>query len=163
MGFIKSKPCTVEGCNQPRFAKGFCKNHQGLRTDGKKPKPIIKRTPKAQEKINLKKELFPTDMAFYLKVWLSKPHICEACGKSLGNKPKTYNFDHILEKGNKKYAHLRHEPDNICLLCMDCHTNKALHPNLVELRKQTLIKLCDTQPEIQKQEDSLEGGHFQIL
>ena len=143
---IKSKPCTVEGCNNPRFAKGFCKNHQSLRTD-KKPKGLKKRTEKAQEKINLKKELFPTDMAFYLKVWMSRPHVCEACGKSLGDKPKTYNFDHILEKGNKKYAHLRHVEENICLLCFDCHTDKALHPALVELREKTKEKLGSTPSE----------------
>ena len=31
-----------------------------------------------------------------------KKLFCECCGKNLEHKPKTYNFDHILEKGNKK-------------------------------------------------------------
>ena len=138
---IKHKPCTVEGCTNPRFAKGFCTRHQSLRTD-KKPKGLSKtRSPKAQAKVDLKKELYPTDMVFYLQVWEKRPHICEGCGKHLGNKPKTYNFDHILEKGNKKYEHLRHVEDNICLLCFDCHTNKALLPALVDLRAETKRKL----------------------
>jgi hypothetical protein len=34
---IKSKPCIVDGCEYPRFAKGYCTSHQHLRTD-KKPK-----------------------------------------------------------------------------------------------------------------------------
>lgn len=142
---IKSKPCTADGCKNPRFAKGFCKNHQNLRTDGKKPKGLSKtRSPKAQAKVDLKKELYPTDMAFYLRVWETRPHTCEGCGKHLGHKPKTYNFDHILEKGNKKYEHLRHVEDNICLLCFDCHgtkTNGILKENLRKLRQETLKKL----------------------
>ena len=92
-------------------------------------------------------------MVFYLKVWDKREHKCECCGKNLEHKPKTYNFDHILEKGNKKYAHLRHVEENICLLCFDCHTNKALHPQLVKLRHDTIKKLCDTPLEIQKQEN----------
>jgi len=131
----------VEGCTNPRFAKGYCTRHQSLRTD-KKPKGLSKaRSPKAQAKVDLKKELYPTDMAFYLRVWEKRPHTCEGCGKDLGHKPKTYNFDHILEKGNKKYEHLRHVEDNICLLCFDCHTNKALLPALVDLRAETKRKL----------------------
>lgn len=138
---IKSKPCTVEGCKNPRFAKGFCTRHQSLRTD-KKPKGLSKtRSPKAQAKVDLKKELHPTDMAFYLKVWENRPHICQCCGTQLIGKPKTYYFDHILEKGNKKYEHLRHVEENISLLCWDCHTNKALHPVLSELRAETKRKL----------------------
>lgn len=149
---IKSKLCTVENCNLPRWSKGYCKNHQSLRVD-KKPKSIKKRTEKAQIKIDLKKTLYPTDMAFYLGIWLKRPHVCYNCNKSLGDKPSTYNFDHILEKGNSRYAHLRHEERNICLLCLDCHTNKSLHPKLVLLREQTKKLLCDTPLETLEQED----------
>jgi 5-methylcytosine-specific restriction endonuclease McrA len=138
---IKSKPCTVEGCERPRFAKGYCKVHQGLRTD-KKPKTLKKRTEKGQEKKELKKALFPNDMAFYLRIWMKRPHECYNCGKNLGIKPLTLYFDHILEKGNPKYEHLRHVEENICLLCWDCHTNKALLPKLTQLREETKEKLC---------------------
>lgn len=137
---IKSKICTAEGCTNPRFAKGFCTRHQSLRVD-KKPKSINKRTQKAQEKIDLKKALFPTDAAFYLQVWNSRPHVCQCCGNPILGKPKTYNFDHILEKGNKKYAHLRHVAENIAILCIDCHSNKALKPSMVKLREETKEKL----------------------
>lgn len=143
---IKSKPCIVEGCKQPRWAKGYCKGHQNLRTD-KKPKGLKKRTEKAQAKIDLKKELFPNDMAFYLSIWLSRPHVCYNCGKNLGPKPLTIYFDHILEKGNPKYEHLRHVQENICLLCWDCHTNKALLPKLKALRAITIDSLCEKIPE----------------
>jgi hypothetical protein len=157
---IKSKPCTVDGCEQPRWGKGYCRKHQSLRTD-KKFKGIKKRTDKAQEKKELKKALFPNDMAFYLGIWMKKPHFCYSCGVALGPKPATYNFDHILEKGNKKFEHLRHVEENICLLCWDCHTNKALIPKLKVLREQTKLLLCgkDTVKETLKLDDlsPLEG------
>lgn len=139
LDMIKSKPCTVEGCENPRFAKGFCKSHQKLRTD-KKPKSIKKQTEKGKEKKELKKALYPNDMAFYFGIWNKRPHVCYNCAKDLGVKPLTLYFDHILEKGNKKYEHLRYVEDNICLLCWDCHTNKALLPKLIELKQKTKEK-----------------------
>lgn len=141
---IKSKPCAVDDCTSPRFAKGLCKRHQSLRTDDKKPKGLKKITEKGKEKKELKKALYPTDMAFYFGIWNKRPHVCYNCDKDLGARPLTLYFDHILEKGSPKYAHLRYEEDNICLLCWDCHTNKALIPKLVKLREDTKIKfdLC---------------------
>lgn len=136
---IKSKPCIVDDCNNPRFAKGYCKRHQSLRTD-KKPKAIKKITEKGKVKKELKKALYPTDMAFYFGIWDERPHVCYNCGANLGVRPLTYYFDHILEKGNPKYEHLRYEKENISLLCWDCHTNKSLIPKLVELREQTKIR-----------------------
>lgn len=133
---IKSRPCTVEGCSQPRWAKGFCKKHQSLRTD-KKPKGIRKISEKGKINRDIKKDLIQNDMSFYLSLWLKRPHICYNCGKNLGVKPLTYYFDHILEKGTRAYEHLRHEEQNICFLCLDCHTNKSLIPKLVELREDT--------------------------
>lgn len=139
---IKSKPCIVEGCTKPRFAKGYCKNHQSLRTD-KKPKTLKKISEKGKIKKDLKKALYPNDMSFYFGIWNKREHKCYNCSKDLGTKPLTLYFDHILEKGNPKYAHLRHVEDNICLLCWDCHTNKALLPKLIKLREETKLKLID--------------------
>ena len=133
---IKSKPCTVDGCSQPRWAKGFCKKHQALRVDGKAPKKIKKISEKGKQKKELKKELVQNDMAFYLKIWLKRPHKCEECGCNLESKPKLYNFDHILEK--QSHPKLRHVEDNIQLLCLPCHstkTNGILSPRMKELIK----------------------------
>lgn len=149
---IKSKPCTVEDCNNPRWAKGLCKRHQSLRTDGKAPKGIKKITDKGIKKKKLKASLWPTDMAFYLEIWMERPHVCFNCNKDLGDKPLTLYFDHILEKGSRKYAHLRHVKENICLLCWDCHSSKTMHPKLKELRNKTIELLCDTHSEIQKED-----------
>lgn len=152
---IKSKPCEVYGCSNPRFAKGYCKSHQYLRTDAKKPKKLKKISEKGKEKRVLKKELVKTDMAFYFKLWMNNPHVCTFCQKDLGDKPKLYYFDHILEK--QAFPKLRHEADNIQFLCLGCHNNKTNGkvPLWFEKEKARLKeKYKDTLIEIPKQEDS---------
>lgn len=72
------------------------------------------------------KEIRYKDLAFYAKIWISRPHRCVNCDKYLGFEPLTIFFDHILEKS--KYPELRWEESNIQLLCFECHqikTNKG--------------------------------------
>lgn len=115
----------------------------------KKAKKPVKKAAKAvkkdkpETKKEMKKRLWPTDMAFYLSIWDKRPHVCYNCNAELGNKPLTLYFDHILEKGTEKYEHLRHVEENICLLCWDCHTNKALIPKLTQLKEDTIKLLID--------------------
>jgi 5-methylcytosine-specific restriction endonuclease McrA len=59
----------------------------------------------------------------FLSVWETRNHRCEICGKHLGNEPRSYMFDHLLEKS--KYEFLEYEPDNIALVCLECHDNKT--------------------------------------
>ena len=62
--------------------------------------------------------------AFFLQIWNGrKEHKCENCGKWLGNEPLSYMFDHLLEKS--KYPELKHEEENIMLVCLECHDNKT--------------------------------------
>lgn len=63
------------------------------------------------------------DTEMYLTIWKTRAHICISCLKYLGDTPKSYNFDHILEKS--KYPNLRHIKDNIALLCFECHEKKT--------------------------------------
>lgn len=60
---------------------------------------------------------------FFLNIWKKRPHRCENCDAHLGSEPLSYMFDHVLEKS--KYPDLRHEEENICILCLDCHSNKT--------------------------------------
>ena len=103
------------------------------------------KSPKSVKQTSIRKEQRNTkelDHKFYQKVWALRPHFCSNpdCNKNLGNTPYTYYFDHILEKGSALYKHLRYELDNICILCIQCHTNKDKIPFLVELRLKTLAK-----------------------
>ena len=61
-----------------------------------------------------------------MNIWTKRrDHRCENCGKPLGNTPFSYMFDHILEKGNKKYEFLKYNEDNLIYLCLECHDKKS--------------------------------------
>lgn len=59
----------------------------------------------------------------FLNVWKKRAHRCENCNAQLGSEPFSYMFDHVLEKS--KYPDLRYEEENICMLCLDCHSDKT--------------------------------------
>lgn len=102
--------------------------------DPKKKKQAIRVKEQRQKKL--------TDFEFYIQIWNSRPHYCSNldCNVFLGNEFRSYFMDHILEKGSRLYKHLRHEPGNICIVCIQCHTNKMNIPYLRELRAITLKK-----------------------
>lgn len=63
---------------------------------------------------------------FFLEIWKERyPHNCFICNRWLGNEPRTYMFDHCLEKGVAKYKHLAYNKDNIFYLCSNCHSSKT--------------------------------------
>ena len=63
-------------------------------------------------KVNVEKSTQMKD--FFLEIWKERyPHNCVICNEPLGNEPKTYMFDHCLEKGVGKYKHLAYNKDNI--------------------------------------------------
>lgn len=89
----------------------------------RRKKALSKRSDRGQKKIEEKKELLVRDRQFYLSIWNNRPHVCNFCKVYLGNEPRTYHFDHILEK--ETYPEYRHNPNNIQLLCLSCHNNKT--------------------------------------
>lgn len=59
------------------------------------------------------------DDKIYEEIWREKEHICENCGKELGEEKKSLYFSHILSKG--AYPEFRHRKENFNLLCFECH------------------------------------------
>ena len=59
---------------------------------------------------------------FTKKYGAKKKHICEICNAPLYNEISTAFFDHLLPKA--VYPELRHEENNIILVCIDCHSLK---------------------------------------
>ena len=120
-----AKQCKDPECTLFQFGGGYCYIHQWMRTDKQKkpPKPRspIKRmsATKRAEKIAQAKE----DNEFYLSLWMRRKHECAYCGDPLGDEPRKYMFDHVLEKS--KFPYLRHQGRNIVLTCMDCHSVKT--------------------------------------
>lgn len=121
MNRIKSRPCTIEGCNNPRFKDGKCMNHQ----ERKKIKTNSRLKPgvKSEENIKEEKEQRLRDFEFYNSIWNIRNHNCEVCSKYLGEELLSIFFDHLLEK--ELYPQFRYNLDNILLVCGDCHTNKT--------------------------------------
>ena len=74
----------------------------------------------------------------FIDIWKKRKHICENCGVKLGNEPRTYMFDHLLEKS--KYPKLTFQEDNIMLVCLECHDNKT-RGFISELIKQKIKKV----------------------
>lgn len=117
---IKSKPCTVDNCNNPRFAKGYCKNHQYLRTDKKKPKPI-----KSKPLVN-KKSSNSGQMALFQVIWNTRERVSFISGKPLAKYEGTNLFPnlfaHVLSKAQNKYHKFKLYDKNIVLLTPEEHT-----------------------------------------
>lgn len=59
------------------------------------------------------------EAALFFEIWIDRPHYCQHCGHYLGEQPKAHFFHHIKSKG--AHPALRLEPENIELVCMDCH------------------------------------------
>ena len=102
----KKKICKDCGKEDYIFSKGRCKYCASK--SYKKPGP----SKKAKAKIDI-------DTHFYEEIWGERFHYCEECHKELGDKWERYMFSHILSKGS--HPSLRHDKDNINLLCLDCH------------------------------------------
>jgi 5-methylcytosine-specific restriction endonuclease McrA len=110
----------------------------------KKYYTIRKVSEKRAKKIEEGKEILKMDEEMRVMIWANSAHVCQSCGSHLGNKFKNWNFHHLLPKA--KYPQFRHEPANIMLLCLECHsraehTNKDLIPPKVVARTLEAEKL----------------------
>jgi 5-methylcytosine-specific restriction endonuclease McrA len=111
--------------------------------------------------MEFKKKQFEHDVAFYLQVWYSRfgrvegtgteetywvdntmimPK-CEVCQARIWWGIDLRCFHHILEKRN--YPELRHEPENIAILCPDCHNRYETMPDKVPYLKEKRQQLLD--------------------
>ena len=136
---IKSKPCIVDGCNYPRFAKGYCKVHQHLREDkkvvAKKPrkiKPISDKRKMDNEKYKAVKEKKKADLLAHNKF------VCFFSGKPLDAK-EDIEWHHLCNKDGS----LLYEYDNIFPVIRKYHT--AYHHEDIStlLKEQWYVNFLD--------------------
>lgn len=107
----RKKPC--KKCTKPAyiFGRGLCRYCYQEQQYKKNTESITINTGKDKE--------------FYMQLWQTREHICEVC-KQIIHEPHTYNFHHLLPKA--KYKEHRYNPDNIALLCWQCHDQYHLQP-----------------------------------
>jgi 5-methylcytosine-specific restriction endonuclease McrA len=55
----------------------------------------------------------------FMQIWETRSHVCTNCWESLGDEPRTFYFAHIKPKST--HPQLRLKPENIRLLCFECH------------------------------------------
>lgn len=104
---MKRSLCKKEGCNNPAWSKGLCKNHIEY-------KPLRKSAYKKRET--------PNDMhEFFMDIWNERAHYSELSGEYLGKEPSSAFFHHILPK--EKYPELGYMKSNIILLTLEEHGN----------------------------------------
>lgn len=63
-------------------------------------------------------ELRKKDWEVGRQIWSSQPHRCEECNVDLGDVLRKFMLSHNLAK---HHTDIRHDPDNISLLCFNCH------------------------------------------
>lgn len=107
---MKPKVCSHDGCNFPAWSKGLCRKH-----GPKAPLPKSMKL-KGEENRNKRNE-------FFTEIWRERPHVCQHCGVHLGYQPRSYMFDHLLEKG--RHPQFEFEKENIWLVCFKCHDEKT--------------------------------------
>lgn len=100
----------------------------------KKKYTIPKISKKRQNKLKEQKELLQIDEDFYKDVWLASPHRCQNCNCSLPKVPYNWMFHHLLEKRN--YPQYRHIPENIMILCLECHSKVETNIDFAPIAKQ---------------------------
>ena len=113
------KTCSVTGCNNPVWGRGLCQAHI--------PRTPLRKAPLTQARIRKVVEEVYNEVEkrnnFFMAIWRIRPHVCQHCGRPLSREPRSYMFDHLLEKN--KYPDLEYEPENIWLVCLECHDNKT--------------------------------------
>ena len=68
----------------------------------------------------------PDIWGFLIKLYHSIPlwdRVCQSCGIILQSEPRSYYFDHLIEKS--KRPDLAMEKDNIFICCLTCHALKT--------------------------------------
>ena len=99
-------------------------------------KGLSKKSSKTHKKLDKPSEM----KEFFMDFWKNnKQHTCEVCSKHLGNEPRTYMFDHVLEKS--KYPELAFVEENIMYLCLECHDEKTRgHHSEVTIKRIEYLK-----------------------
>lgn len=106
------KPCNVDGCNNPRWGKGYCSHHQYLRTDKKKKSNYIKPiSDKKAEELKIYREVRDKYMANH--------EICE-----YGNCSSLANDLHHKAGRGKETTNVKH----FMAVCRNHHTYIHLNP-----------------------------------
>ena len=125
------KTCKEEGCGNPVWSKGLCRNH------------VSKKRIRASRKNDVASRMddIKEMQKFFLGIWSKRGHYSEISGEKLFSPPSTLYFHHILLKSVHPQA--KFDEANIILLLPEEHQN--VHLNLqryeeINRRREELLK-----------------------
>lgn len=107
---IRKKPLKRTGFKKPDVAS-LLKSGLVTKASSLTPKPRKKLKPRAASNKGW------WDVA--LEIWAARPHICEVCGRALGDEPIPHYFSHLLPRGS--YRRYKRDKRNILLKDSRCH------------------------------------------
>jgi hypothetical protein len=126
---IRQKPKECIECHRMRliFSHGRCKK--------------CATTASVRVKSQMFRERKQDDIDFYMDVWLNRTsNKCQAVGcENIIHEPQLFNFHHLLEKS--KFPLLRYDPDNIAILCWQCHNQIHTKPGIITCFERRIIEL----------------------
>jgi hypothetical protein len=135
---MKSKKCKHEGCTNPVWSGGLCKNHIA-RKPMKRTSTIEKMRP-LQKKNNLKQARYN----LFMVLWKKRGPRSEVSDEKIYGEPSSAHFHHILPKN--KYPQADLDPENIIIMTMDEHNNvenDMFKYDEVNRRRELLLKKYD--------------------
>lgn len=98
----------------------LCANCVYKRTHRGMSRYEVLRKRQADREVKANKRLRNTgERDMFLRIWNQRPHYCENCGRYLGDEPRVIFFSHRVAKSVSERDRLN--PENIDLLCGDCH------------------------------------------
>jgi len=151
---MKSKKCKSNGCTNPVWAGGLCKNHISkpplksksvlkARTSIKKKSDVVSmidRMKPMQHRTNMRMARYN----LFILIWKQRGNKSEVSGEKIYGEPSSAHFHHILPKS--KYPEADLDKENIIIMTMDEHANveNDMYKYVeVNLRRVNLLKKYD--------------------
>ena len=116
---MNRKKCKKEGCTNPVWSGGLCKNHIA-----KKPmKKRISLNYMSKKRHDLLDKAIKAQVMheFFMEIWKERKHRSEVSRTPLGKEARSIFFHHILPKS--KHFEAAFDKENIILLTPDEHNN----------------------------------------
>ena len=110
------KTCSKDGCDNPQFGGQFCKHHQYLRTDKKKPSNTLLVSNTIHDKGKTKTKLRKPntgELELFKSIWSKRKHVSELSGVNIPIFDINC-FHHLLTK--QAYPEHRLVEENIVIL-----------------------------------------------
>ena len=98
---------------------------------------IPRQSEKKRLQVERDKEILKLDDEFFHEIWKKRKHICINCGYPLGSFNKWF-FHHLIPKHS--HPELRHNADNVVLLCLMDHSKCETCEDFVPLIKKLRIE-----------------------